>query len=162
MKLDEIIKTLQREKYATDAGTRIHAALRHVVLGNAETSQGDPELIAHIQSNDMLRRLFDADAMTEVPVAGYINHRFVSRRIDRMRVFPQDKRVIFIDYKSDIDPRLLRDKYARQLGEYATLLQDIYPDYAISGYVLWLHDWTVEHIVDAGVKNLESGAPFGL
>ena len=83
---------------------------------------------------------------TEVPIAGTINGRFISRRIDRLFTDDENKRVYVLDYKTDTDRAAFHDKYVEQINEYKTLLRDIYPNYEIRGYILWLHDFSVEEI----------------
>ncbi len=153
MTLNEIIDAAIRSKHATDAGTRMHAALRRVVINENGDDLGDPELIQHLRHNDLLCDLFHPQSRTEVPIAGRISGRFISRRIDRMRVFDDRRCVIFIDYKTDLVPDLLRPQYHAQLKEYAALLRDVYPGYDVCGYILWTHDWTVEPVVGHAKKS---------
>ena len=147
MKLNDIINQIQHEKFATQTGAHVHVAMRHVVLGDDGDSCGDAELVARVRAHSELVPLFHVDAQTEVPVAGYINGTFISRRIDRMRVFDDTRRVVFVDYKTDVNPDNTGDRYRRQLTEYAQLLAEIYPDYQIEGYILWLHNWMVTPVV---------------
>lgn len=152
MSLYDIIDADRRATFATNAGTRVHRDMGKIVLGTPSGDVGNPEYIAHIRHDHRLIPLFDTIARTEVPIAGRINGRFISRRIDRLRVFDDVRRVVFIDYKTDTDPEIMRHHYRTQLGEYATLLHEIYPDYTIDGYILWMHDWTLDHIVAMNEK----------
>ena len=54
--------------------------------------------------------------------------------------------VEFLDYKSD-KTRERRDEYAAKMKLYAFILQKIYPNAKISGHILWLHDWELDHII---------------
>ena len=56
------------------------------------------------------------------------------------------KNVYILDYKTDIDTEKFRPKYIAQLREYKSLMSQIYPDYKISCYILWLHDWRLEKL----------------
>lgn len=132
-------------RFATRAGTDMHERLRKIVI-DAATARGDAELIARIQPNAPLAEYFGPHARTEVPVAGTINGRFISRRIDRMIVDTAAKTIKILDYKTDTDRRARRDKYKTQLQEYRDLLGAIYPGFTISAAILWTHDWTLEII----------------
>ena len=162
MKLSQIVDAARRMEFATQTGTQTHAMLRHLVLGDKSSDDiGDAELVRRVRSNELLIPLFDASAMTEVPLAGIYNGRFISRRIDRMRIFDDERRGVFIDYKTDINRTAMRAQYVARMREYAALLGEIYPGYTVAGYILWLHDWTLDAAV-GDVKNLENGPVCGL
>lgn len=143
--LNDIIHDIERQKYATDNGTRMHNALRQIKLDGANQI-GDAEIIAHIQGLPDLVPLFSPAARTEVPVAGIVRGKFVSRRFDRMFVDGAGRHVYILDYKTDTDKSVFHDKYIAQLHEYIELARQIYPDYKISAMILWTHDWTVERV----------------
>ncbi len=145
MKLSEIIEKRTRESYATAVGNNMHDAMRHVVIAPGGDC-GDPDLIAHIRAIPNLANMFGTDSRTEVPVAGTVNGKFISRRIDRMRIDLDAKKIYFIDYKTDTDRQTRRDKYHNQMREYGALLRQIFPDYEISAQILWLHDWVLEPV----------------
>ncbi len=132
-------------RFATSAGTDMHERLRKIAIDGA-AARGDAELIARIQTNAHLAEYFGPNARTEVPVAGTINGRFISRRIDRIIVDTAAKTIKILDYKTDTDRRARRDKYKIQLQEYRDLLGAIYPGFTISAAILWTHDWTLEVI----------------
>lgn len=132
-------------RFATRTGTDMHERLRKIVIDDA-TARGDAELIARIQTKAPLAEYFGPRARTEVAVAGTINGRFISRRIDRMIVDTAAKTIKILDYKTDTDRRARRDKYKTQLQEYRDLLGAIYPGFTISAAILWTHDWTLEII----------------
>ena len=145
MKLCDLIAQQTKAKFATDAGTAMHAKMQHIVI-MPDACTGDPDIIAHLRALPEILDLFAPDARTEVPVAGTISGKFISRRIDRLRVDGAAQTVHFIDYKTDLDPDARRDAYMIQMREYAQLLQKIYPGYQISGHLLWMHNWTLEPI----------------
>ena len=89
---------------------------------------------------------FAENTRTEVPIAGIINGNFISRRIDRLSVDDENKIVRILDYKTDIEKESRREKYIVQLNEYEKLMRQIYPEYKIEKYILWLHDWTLEKL----------------
>lgn len=144
-KLNNFIKTKESEKFATDTGRVQHTKLQHVYLGTNPT--GDPDLINKIMdSGDELKSFFMDNSKTEVPIAGVIGGQFVSRRIDRLIIDDKNKIVRILDYKTDTDTEKFRPKYKAQLKEYADLLKQIYPDYKVACYILWLHNWSLEQI----------------
>ena len=132
--------------FATNQGRQMHAILRHVIVDNSGDC-GDKNIVAIIKNKKEITRFFVASAQTEVPVAGRLNDRFISRRIDRLLIKHNTKTIDFIDYKTDINKNEFIEKYKKQLQEYAELLRLAYPGYKISGYILWLHDWGLEQIV---------------
>jgi ATP-dependent exoDNAse (exonuclease V) beta subunit len=140
--MHEILTAKHRKKYATDAGTTMHKKLQQIIIDN-DIEHGDIDLINKIKSNK-LEIYFSKNARAEVPIAGYINKNFISRRIDRMVAF--DNKLYFIDYKTDTDTFRFRDKYIAQIREYATLLRIVYPNHIIRGFILWTHDFTLEEI----------------
>ena len=144
--INDFLSKYDNEQFATGAGREMHAKLQKIYL--SPTKIGDPELIAKIESaGDELTVFFMENSRPEVPIAGFINNEFLSRRIDRLVVDDAIKTVRVLDYKTDINADKFRDKYITKMGEYTKLLQKIYPDYKVSGYILWLHNWKLEHII---------------
>ena len=143
--LHDILKRHEQARFATDAGTQMHKKLQWVMIDKDGTS-GDPDLVARISAKTELLPFFCASAKTEVPIAGAIKGRFISRRIDRLVVNASDKTVSVLDYKTDTDKTINHDKYISQVREYIALLRAVYPDYAIKGYILWTHDFSLEKI----------------
>ena len=143
--LKELLDDFDAQKYATDAGNVMHEKLRLIrVLSDCD--KVDREFKKHIELCDGLSAFFTENARTEVPIAGIINGHFVSRRIDRLMVDDKNKTVRILDYKTDVDKTIRRDKYTIQLNEYEKLMHQIYPKYKIEKYILWLHDWVLEKI----------------
>ena len=129
--LHNILQQHTQTKFATDTGTQMHRRLQRIFIGDTNNSTDDADIITQISANPDLRRLFDTQSQTEVPIAGTTENRFISRRLD---------------YKTDINPDTFRTKYIAQLHEYATLLRRIYPQYKIICYILWTHDFSLEKI----------------
>ena len=100
----------KNKEYATKTGTQIHAQLQSVIVDDVNNC-GTPELIEKIQNRPDLKRFFAAAAKTEVPIAGCLNGRFVSRRIDRLLIDVSAKTVDFIDYKTDTDKTTFVEQY---------------------------------------------------
>ena len=104
------------------------------------------DLINKIKQHPNLVSFFCENSKTEVPVAGTVNGRFISRRIDRMCVNHDTKIVDIIDYKTDTCCDTYHDKYVSQVHEYIKLVQQIYPEYKIKGYILWTHNFFLETV----------------
>lgn len=143
--IHQILSEADRTKYATDAGTHMHIQLGRIVISD-QGHKGDGGLIEKILQNPILIKLFSPLAQTEVPIAGLVNNRFVSRRIDRLLIDNQNKTVWILDYKTDVNRDVFIDVYRNQLQEYAKLMRQIYPDYGIEKYILWTHNWVLESV----------------
>lgn len=144
--LNDFLQDNEHKQYATAQGTHIHALLQQIVFDN-ETPSGDSKLYSVIQQHPELQRYFTKNTRTEVPIAGFLNNIFVSRRIDRLLIDTDNKTVEFLDYKTDMDTNIFRDKYTKQLTEYAWLLRSAYPKYKITGFILWTQNWQLEQII---------------
>lgn len=136
----------KNKEFATKMGTAVHALLQHVIIDGAHTI-GDKNMTDTIKKHPELHRFFGANAQTEVPIAGNINGKFISRRIDRLLINHDTKTIDFIDYKTDTDKKVFLNQYKIQLQEYAKLLHSAYPDYKINGYILWTQDWALDKII---------------
>lgn len=146
-KLCDFLREHERTMHAVDAGTRMHVRLEHITVDDDGTLHGDADVIAQINANPDLKPFFAPTSRPEVPVAGIIANRFVSRRIDRVAIDDVARRVWILDYKTDVNPDAMRARYAAQIREYVDLMHRIYPTYAIGGYILWTHDWHLEQII---------------
>ena len=142
--LNKILEDYEKEEFAKKIGTEKHIKMQEIII-DFDLENGDKFLINHIKQNKELLPFFSKKSKTEVPVAGYINGTFVSRRIDRLII--KDEEIQFIDYKTDTNKDKFKDKYIKQLKEYNLLLKDIYKDKKISGYILWLTDFTLEKVI---------------
>lgn len=143
--LTQIIKNIEQSCHATESGTQMHARLHGVTIDGVN-HRGDPELISRILSVSGLAKMFSPLSRTEVPVAGTICGKFISRRIDRLLIDKESKTIDILDYKTDTSRAMHYNEYVNQLNEYAALLHAIYPDYSISGYILWTHDFSLEKL----------------
>ncbi|MDR1361395.1 MAG: hypothetical protein LBJ18_03810 [Rickettsiales bacterium] len=147
--MKEFLSRRKKSKFGTIAGSAMHSRLQFIVIDknidNLPIMRGDTELIKSINSHSELVRFFVSSARVEVPIAGIVDGKFVSRRIDRMII--DDKEIEFLDYKTDTDKNARRGHYESQMQGYKKLLCAAYPEHKISGYILWLHDWTLERII---------------
>lgn len=145
--LNNFLKEQNSKTHATQSGTKIHALLKNIVIDAKSDNVGDIKIIEQIQQHPELLPYFTKSAKTEVPIAGFVNNFFISRRIDRLLIDSDTKNISFIDYKTDTDKQVFVDKYKKQLNEYAQLLRSAYPEYKINGYILWTQDWQFEKII---------------
>ncbi len=143
-KLRDTLSKITHESFATEAGKKLHLSLQSATLENGNLNN---ELQKVILKDKILSRFFKKDALTEVPVAGYINGHFISRRIDRLVIDEPAKTVLIMDYKSDTNKESFHDKYEKQVKEYLALMRSAYPDYRIKGYILWTTDFSLEEIL---------------
>lgn len=95
-----------------------------------------------------LRDIFGNPGLAEVPLLGFDGKDPLAGRIDRL-VFHSDQ-LILVDYKSDARPAKkpgdVRPVYLQQLGSYARILKDIYPNRTIRACLLWTADCTLMDI----------------
>lgn len=143
--LRELLKQHDAASHAIDVGTCMHEKMRHVFIG-CDDSRGDGEIIKKITAHKELLQFFDTNSQTEVPVAGVIRGKFISRRIDRMVINHDAKTIMILDYKTDTKPDEHRAAYHAQVAEYVDLLRMIYPKYAVHGFILWLHNFELESV----------------
>ena len=146
-KLKTFLNRKFSEQIATSKGTNAHLMMEHIVIDDVAGESGDKTIIKTIKSKPELLPYFVASAQKEVPIAGFIDGEFVSKRIDCLLINHETKTIVFIDYKTDTDKNQFIDEYKKQLKGYEILLHSAYPEYAISGYILWLQDWTLTQIV---------------
>lgn len=144
-KLKDILFQIDQREFATKTGYERHLKMQKIVIEN-DVLQGDTSICAEIASRPELLKFFGSNSKTEVPIAGYINDRFISRRIDRLVIDDKEHNVYVMDYKTDTDKAVFREKYNKQLNEYAALLKSIYPECKVFCYILWLNDFTLEKI----------------
>jgi ATP-dependent helicase/nuclease subunit A len=86
-----------------------------------------------------LAPLFGPETLAEVPVSAPWRDRLLFGSIDRLILHPD--RILIIDYKSNAlvpdRPDAIPEGILRQLGAYAEMLRQIYPDRRIETAVLW-------------------------
>lgn len=150
-KLETLLTQMERAEQATMAGRRMHALLRRLQI-NSNDEHTENELLQKISERLDIAEFFSQSAMTEVPIAGKINGKFISRRIDRMLINDASRQIKILDYKTDTDETTLHDKYVAQIGEYIALVRDAYPNYNVRGYILWMHNLTLEEVCVAADK----------
>ena len=145
-KISDLINKISRSEYATATGRSMHAQMQSVFYG-VDGWVGDKNIINSISQIPELKEIMGPLSQTEVPVAGIVNGKFISRRIDRLYVNNDTKKVVVLDYKTDVDKNLFSEKYREQLTEYYELLKQIYNRFDIQCKILWLNDFTLENVI---------------
>ena len=145
-KLQDLIRKQTTQDFATATGRKFHTMLQNTFYDNGAWCV-DTDMVARLDTIPELRELMGPLSRTEVPLAGYVNGKFISRRIDRLYVNHDTKQVVVLDYKTDSNKQLFYKKYIEQLNEYCALLKQIYNDYDIKCKILWLSDFTLENII---------------
>ena len=142
--LNNIISVQQQTEQAIAHGTQVHARLQKITQFDINNPT---DTISHtISANTDLHKFFCPASQTEVPIAGTINGHFISRRIDRMYIDHNTKNIYILDYKTDTNPDERRQQYIHQIHEYINLVHKTHPNYTVSGYILWTHDFSLERI----------------
>ena len=145
-KLSDLINLKSHQEYATSAGRMAHAQMQHIFYTD-NGWVGDIDIINRVSGAPELMEFMGQLSRVEVPIAGTVNGKFISRRIDRLYVNNETKKVVVLDYKTDINKNQFYKKYCEQLREYYELLKQIYNDYKIECKILWLNDFTLENII---------------
>ena len=142
------------EALAKQRGTDLHLLLEHLpdfpeadwpAVAGALVA-GDPGYLAQVLSeaaavlaDPALSALFAPDALAEVTITGKLGSQRALGTIDRLLVGPD--RVLAVDYKSNRlvpqSPEAVPEGVLRQMGAYAALLAQIYPDREVEVAILW-------------------------
>lgn len=94
------------------------------------------------ETNDFLNsplfeQIFSGEIKCEMDVAGEMNGKKISIRIDLIKITPDE--ITIIDYKSDETlPDIVPAQYLEQLFIYKSLLTKIFPEKKISCAILWV------------------------
>jgi ATP-dependent helicase/nuclease subunit A len=134
-------------------GTFLHLLLERLPklpradwAAHAEGLVGDPALVSHLLAeaqlvldDPSLAALFGPGTLAEVGISGDWNGHRLAGSIDRL--VPGPERVLVIDYKSNAvvpsSPAEVPEGILRQLGAYAHVLGQVYPDRRIETAILW-------------------------
>ena len=138
--LHRLLKALPEvpEQRRGDAAVRIVESAAGV-LGEEARAEIVRAALA-VLADERFAEVFAPGGRGEVPVVGRLaDGRAVSGRIDRLSV--SDERVLVVDYKTDRNPPPAGEPppgpYAAQLGAYAELLRQIWPDRPVRAAILW-------------------------
>ncbi len=141
------------EEVAKARGTALHLLLEHLpraaredwpalcssLIPDAELATALLAEAAAVLDAPSLGALFAPDALAEVAVTGDWNGRRIAGSIDRLILSPGH--VLIVDYKSNAvvpgGASQVPEGILRQLGAYAHILAQIYPDRRIETAILW-------------------------
>jgi len=142
------------EALAKQRGTDLHLLLEHLPAYpepdwpgiTAGLVAGEPAYVEQVLSeatavlaDPALAALFAPDAFAEVTVTGQLGSQRALGTIDRLIVLPD--RILAVDYKSNRlvpdTPEAVPEGLLRQMGAYAVLLEQIYPDRKAEVAILW-------------------------
>jgi ATP-dependent helicase/nuclease subunit A len=142
---------LYPEEEAKARGTALHLLLERLPLADpsawetiATALVPDPAIANALLAEaravlTTLPPLFTAETLAEVAVTGLWNGQQMLGNIDRLLVSPD--RVLVIDYKSNAlipaSPAEVPEGILRQMGAYAHLVGQIYPDRRVEVAILW-------------------------
>ena len=145
-KLNKIMHDIESAEFATAAGTDMHAQMAKIRFQNGDFVR-PADIVSKIKTHTELSEIMGPLSRTEVPLAGYVDSVFLSRRVDRLYVNKDTKTVVVLDYKTDTNKKKYYEKYRVQLMEYYKLLKEIFPDFNIKCKILWLNDFTLENVI---------------
>ena len=146
------------EDAAKARGTDLHLLLEHLPkITPAGWAQAAEALLpGNEQIEPLLREatavltrpnlsfIFAPDTLAEVSLTAEIGNQRYHGTIDRLIV--QDDRVLAVDFKSNAivptDPTQIPDGLLRQMGAYAAMLSQIYPNHVIETGILWTRSAT--------------------
>ncbi|MEY8828330.1 double-strand break repair helicase AddA [Sedimentitalea sp. XS_ASV28] len=143
------------EEAAKLRGTRIHLLLEHLPeFSQAEWGSVAESILSDLANDERmsllaearavllhpeLGRIFSASTLAEVPVTAEIKGQRFHGKIDRLIVDGDTVRAI--DFKSNATvpetPHACPDGFLRQMGAYAAMLGQVYPDHRIETAILW-------------------------
>ena len=141
------------DETATDRGTALHLMLQHLpgqpparwpLLAQALVPDDvlRKELMPHVERlilDPGLALVFGIDSLAEVAICGSLNGRMAEGAIDRL-VVAKDH-VLAVDFKSNPqvpdNPAEVPESILRQMGAYAALLAQAWPDHVVQTAVLW-------------------------
>ena len=135
-------------------GSLVHHLLENAGLGTQALGTSDIQIKAQAEANavlndPLLAHVFAPDTLAEVSVTAEVSGARLHGTIDRL-VF-QGNRIVAIDFKTNRvvpdSPTACPDGLLRQMGAYALMLAQIYPDHRIETAILWTatHELMVLH-----------------
>ncbi|KIN62842.1 ATP-dependent DNA nuclease [Sulfitobacter noctilucicola] len=141
--------------YAMAYGTLVHTLLENLpgldaesqaVVADQLTENAAPETAQTAMAEaravldaSELAHIFDAATLAEVAVSGLIGNTRVHGVIDRLLV--TDDHILLVDFKTNRTvpdaPETCPDGILRQMGAYAVLVSQIYPEHRVETAILW-------------------------
>ena len=132
---------------AMSYGSLVHLLLEHGDFPNQRHGDlVDPVVLQRAQdeasavrSSADLSHVFDPDALAEVPITGTIGNWRVHGTIDRLII--TEATILAVDFKTNRavpnDAETCPEGLLRQMGAYAHVLAQIYPNHEIQTAILW-------------------------
>jgi ATP-dependent helicase/nuclease subunit A len=132
---------------AMSYGSLVHLLLEHGDIPvRQEREWFDPQILANAQNEanavrlaPQLSHIFDPSTLAEVVVTGTIADRRVHGTIDRLLI--SETRILAVDFKTNRvvpdSPETCPEGVLRQMGAYAHVLAQIYPQHEIQTAILW-------------------------
>ncbi len=116
-----------------------NTARYHTQKATPEEAEQAINEVRRVLDNPALASVFANDTLTEVPVTASVRGERLHGVIDRLIIKPD--RILLIDYKTNRTvpdtPETCPDGILRQMGAYAAMLAQIYPDRQIDTIILW-------------------------
>ena len=143
-KLFEVLPQMQPDSWAEAAQTIAASMMANLPLSKTLLSQATilpDQLIEQaiaVMTDPRLTALFGPDSLAEVSLSGMVGDRIVQGQVDRLTVSQNE--VMLVDFKTGTPPAdqdSLPDRYIRQMAVYADILRQIYPDKAITCWLVW-------------------------
>lgn len=139
--LEQITKTPHLEQQLN----LMHSILHYSKLESA-TNQHIINMVTNLLHNQEFQFIFQSTGYNEVNISGILDQekdspKIIAGRIDRLLI--NENEIIIIEYKSSSYTERLHPYYQQQIAYYQQILQQIYPDKQITGYILYLLDCTL-------------------
>jgi len=184
--LDNAAASLADAERARRSGLALHALLQHLpgidplfraAVGEKamaalwpEAPGEHPALIAKalsILGRNELQHLFGPDSRAEIPFLAHGSRDgkpvIIAGRIDRL-VVGRD-RVLVVDFKSDaspiLEPHAIKGTYLTQLGLYARLATQLFPDKQVHAAILWTNLESLLELPLAALADAAAGFTIG-
>lgn len=107
------------------------------------------EELADLLKMPQCATIFGSQSRAEVPIMGEVDGRIISAQIDRLIV--TDDKIIIVDFKTNRPAaeniESVKPTYLKQLKVYKQLLEKIYPNKAVEGYILWTNTANLMRII---------------
>ena len=128
-------------------------AVREFVLNNCpeiddKELEGIVKEVMRLVNDEKFRIVFDENSRAEVSVMGMVDDKIVSAQLDRVVI--KDNEVFIFDYKTNRPAASKIDEvasaYIKQMNVYKKLMEKIYPDKKVSGYIVWTNTFNIMQV----------------
>jgi ATP-dependent helicase/nuclease subunit A len=106
--------------------------------------------------------LFAATTLAEVPITAHIADKAIYGIIDRLQI--TDGTIMVIDYKTNRvvpqDAAMCPEGILRQMGAYAEMVGQIYPNHTVNTAILWTATRSLMHLPHDLVTNALRSTPY--